>query len=314
MSLNDEQLTFFRNQGYLVATDVVPPAVIDDIRAEIDAVIDAKARQLLAADKITELHEGLGFLYRATAIAAECAEITHPVHSGTHAGPAMFRLLACPQILDVMEQLLGPEVIASSVYRLRPKLPDRPEGNVPWHQDSGYFGACGDDHLIVTCWVPLMNATVEAGCMEVVPQSHRHGIVRHYRADVAAPPLAVHPDHLPAGEPVPVPADIGDIVLLTNLTCHRSTPNTSGQIRWAADLRYNAPAAGNYYPSEAEFLARSAASPDAVLADAEAFFTLRREHTPDPAAAIEPRGWLPQADETFIKPPWQDDQAHRPTD
>lgn len=43
-------------------------------------------------------------------------------------------------------------------------------------------------------------------------------------------------------------------MLLANLTCHRSTANTSGLIRWAADVRYNGPEAGNYYPYETGFL------------------------------------------------------------
>jgi hypothetical protein len=158
----------------------------------------------------------------------------------------------------------------------------------------------GDDHLIVTCWVPLMNATVDAGCMEVIPKSHTRGVVRHYNADTPAPPLSVHPDHLPEGDPVAVPATIGDAVLMTNVTCHRSTPNTSGQIRWATDLRYNAPEAGDYFPYEAEFLARSKTTPENVLTEFEVFRTLRTEH--QPAGSVD-RSWLPQKDETFIKPP-----------
>lgn len=295
--LSADQLAFFRDQGYIVARDVIPAAVIHALQAEIDSVIDAKARELHAAGKITDLHADQGFLTRAAAIAAECREILGPVNGGTHSGPAMFALLTCPALLDVVSQLLGPEIIASSVYRIRPKLPGRPEGNVPWHQDSGYFDSCGDAHLILTCWVPLMDATVQAGCMEVLPRSHRHGVVRHYWAECPAPPLTVHPDHLPPGDPVPVPAGIGDVVLMTNVTCHRSTPNTSGLIRWAADLRYNAPAAGDYYPFEAEFLARSAVHPERVIRDEAAYIALRRQPR-RPDAAID-RHWLKEADETF---------------
>ncbi|MBM3278573.1 MAG: phytanoyl-CoA dioxygenase family protein [Candidatus Handelsmanbacteria bacterium] len=298
--LTAAQIEFFREQGYLVAPGVIPAGVVEALQVEIDAAIDRQAHVLLAASKITALHADQGFLHRATAIAAECREILAPVDGGRHSGPAMFGLLTCPELLDVVGQLVGPEIVASSVYRIRPKLPFRPEGDVPWHQDSGYFHTMGDAHLILTCWVPLMNATVSAGCMEVVPRSHRHGVVRHYWAEVPAPPLTVHPDHLPPSDPVPVPADLGDVVLLSNLTCHRSTPNTAGVIRWAADLRYNAPEAGDYYPNEAGFLARSKSHPDQVLRDAAAFDRLRREHRP--AGAVD-RTWLKQAEETFVKKP-----------
>jgi len=299
LPLNDEELAHFHREGYLVARQVIPERYITELQEEIGAAIDAQARKLHADGKITRLHEDLGFLHRGTQLYKESADAITPVFSGNHAGPAMFNLLTCPEILDVIEQLVGPEIIASSIYRLRPKLPDRPEGVVPWHQDSGYFHTCADEHLVPTCWVPLMDATVEAGCMEVLPLSHKQGVLRHYYANLLAPSLTVHPDHLPALDPVPVPAGIGDIVLLTNLTPHRSTDNNSGLIRWAADLRYNAPEAGDYGPGEAGFLARSAAAPDTVLQDWRAFVHLRRTHVP--RSKVD-RSWFKYDQETFLDP------------
>lgn len=299
--LSAADLAFFQREGYLVARQVVPHAYLDALRAELNQTIARKADELLAAGKISHREDHLGFLHRATAIAGQCREILQPVTDGNFAGASMYRLLVCPELLDVVEQLVGPEIVASSVYRLRPKLPFRPEGVVPWHQDSGYFDSMGDRHLLLTVWIPLMHATVEAGCMEAIPQSHRDGIRRHYWANNPAPPLTVHPDHLPAGTPVPLPAEYGDVVLLTNFTVHRSTPNTSGQIRWSADLRYNAPEAGDYYPFERGFLARSRQHPAQVLADAAAFTRLRSGPW-DGSKSID-RSWLKEADETFIKPP-----------
>lgn len=297
MPLTDAQLEHFHREGYLVAKDIVPQRYIAALQREIDAAIDAQAQKLYASGEITQLHEDLGFLHRAAELSKESDKIIAPVFSGNHSGRAMFELLTCPEILDVIEQLVGPEIIASSIYRIRPKLPDRPEGVVPWHQDSGYFHTCADDHLVPTCWVPLMDATVEAGCMEVLPRCHRRGVLRHYRANLLAPSLSVHPDHLPDVAPVPVPAAVGDIVLLTNLTPHRSTDNTSGLIRWATDLRYNAPEAGDYGPGEAGFLARSRRHPDQVLGDWQAFDRLRKGHVPQ--SKVD-RSWLRYDEETFL--------------
>jgi hypothetical protein len=71
-------------------------------------------------------------------------------------------------------------------------------------------------------------------------------------------------------------------------------------IRWAADLRFNAPAAGDYYPFEAGFLARSTEHPEQILRDCDAFNRLRKNH-------IAPHGidrtWLQEGDETFVKQP-----------
>ena len=43
----------------------------------------------------------------------------------------MFELLRCSELLDIMEPRVGPEIIAAGIYRVRPKLPVRPEGIVP---------------------------------------------------------------------------------------------------------------------------------------------------------------------------------------
>ena len=298
--LTDEQLEFFRTKGYLIAKKIIGESFIFDLQEDIEYVIDAQAKTLQADGKIENLYENLDFLHRATQLHMESPEILSPLT--LYAGKGIFRLIACPDLLDVVEQLLGPEIVASGVFRMRPKLPHRPEGIVPWHQDSGYFDLCGDNHLIVTAWIPLMNATVETGCMEVLPQSHHHGVLRHYWAETSAPSLSVHPEHLPGNDPVPVPADVGDVVLMTNLTCHRSTDNVSDLIRWATDIRYNAPEAGDYYPWEAEFVARSPSHPENVVSDPEAFERLRMEHK-RPTGFARKRPWLKQNEETFIEPP-----------
>jgi hypothetical protein len=302
MHLDRAQLEQFHEQGFLVVRDCVPLERLDELRADIEAAVDLRARDLAARGESSDLCEDLDWLRRATALYRQCPRILRPVTDGALASPGVFHLLTCPEILDGMEQLVGPEVVASSVYRIRPKLPEWAQGEVPWHQDCGYVDSCSDGHLIVTCWVPLMDATVEAGCMEVLPGSHKQGVYRHYWADVPAPPLTVHPDHLPDIEPVAVPAAPGDAVLMTGTTCHRSIANRSGLIRWAIDLRYNAPEAGDYFAYEAGFLARSRARPDDVLRDADAFVRMRVEHTPRGKVDRLAR-WLPQARETFSRPP-----------
>lgn len=300
MGLSPEQVAFFRREGYLVAKGVIPRRVIENLQVEITGVIDETARKLLSEGKITDLCEELDFLHRLTALNKQCPEIMGPVMGGSHAGPALFALMTCPEFLDAVESLVGPEIVASAVYRIRPKVPFDEAHDVPWHQDSGYFHTSGDKHLILTTWVPLMNATVEAGCMQVVPRSHTNGVVRHYVGNIKAPSLTVHPDHLPETAPVPVPADIGDVVFLTNLTMHRSTPNTSGLVRWATDLRYNSDQVGDIYPYEAEFTARSRLHPEKVCRNAQEFARIRREHKPK---GNVDRWWLKEAEETFVKPP-----------
>lgn len=295
-NLTPDQVDHFHREGYYVAKDVIPKHYIHDLRSEIDQAIDAFAKEMKRMGKIDQLHADLDVDHRLIELYKQCSAALSPVKHGNHRGPAMFSLITCPELLEVTAQILGPEVIASSVYRLRSKLPHWEAGELPWHQDSAYFNPCGDDHIVLIAWVPLMNATVEAGCMEVLPRTHLNGVVHHYHAEHDGPALTVHPNEMPDTAPVAVPADIGDVVLLNSLTFHSSTENLTDAIRWAADLRYNAPEAGDYYPLEAQFLARSE-DPDKIqIKDWHSFERLRKEYKPTGDIT---RKWLPEAEETF---------------
>ncbi len=312
--LSGRQTEFFEREGYLLVPDVFAAADLEPLRDEFTAVIHRAAVDLQAAGKLSRLYEEEPFERRLTCIYRETEEILEPIvgaGGGGHSGPALFGVITHPRLLAVVESLIGPEIVASSVYRVRPKIPGMGRGVVPWHQDSGYFNPHCDRDLIVTCWIPLVNATVENGCLEVMPRAHRRGVVRHY-ANGPHGYLAIDdPDLPPTAAPLAVPVPLGGVLLLTNLTPHCSTPNRSGVVRWSLDLRYQDAAVPNNvgeapqdftwdrpegeiacYPPEADFVVRSARAPDSEVRSAEAFNRLRqsyeRRRPPGPQ-----RGWTP---------------------
>ena len=166
-------------------------------------------------------------------------------------------------------------------YRVRPKLPEHDRTLVPWHQDAGYMEPKCDSVLQLTIWIPLIDATVENGCMEVIPHAHRDGVFRH-RSVEGRPYLDIPPDALPDVEPVVVPVKFGSALLFTNLTPHRSIPNVSNQVRWSVDSRYQDAAKPTGYQPEAGFLARSQLSTEDVVTTPEEFKRVRDEHQPGP--------------------------------
>ena len=194
--------------------------------------------------------------------------------------PAMLDFLRHPPLLSCIERLVGPEIIGSSVYRIRPKLPRWDHGEVPWHQDSGYLLAHCDAYLIVTCWIPLVDATLDNGCLHVLPGVHRGGILRHYTGGHAGY-LEVPDGVLPEVTPVALEMGAGDVLFMTNFTPHASFGNHSGQVRWSLDLRYQGtdaptnigegpedytperePVTMACYPPEADFVIRDDRHPE----------------------------------------------------
>src|SRR3982074_1442495 len=85
--------------------------------------------------------------------------------------PWVDEIAHAPEVLDAVEDLIGPDI------RLFHLTVGPREGGwgayVSWHQDATYFALEPACH--VTAWVALTDAPVEAGCMEVVPGSHRLG-------------------------------------------------------------------------------------------------------------------------------------------
>ena len=254
--LSAAELEHFRTQGWVVARQVLPPAITQAVRAEIDAIVDELAEKLHAEGKLKELHRELGFLHRFPALFKQCPEIKdllfrnfgfpRATERRPLAGKALFDLLTAQPLLDIMAQLFGePEVFASGVYRLRPKLPEEYErygkptvwhgreedgsdpatGVVPWHQDQCFFSPRSDTlpeselPPVITAWTPLMNAVEEAGCMEVIspaqPTLHRH-YLSNVPAFAGSAPHTIHPDHFPDDATASVvPTMLGDVLLFT---------------------------------------------------------------------------------------------------
>jgi hypothetical protein len=300
MELHPDQIDAFHREGYLVVEDLFTDADLQPVIDEIADEIDRRARELVASGDLRCAYAEEGFEMRLTRITAESEKLYWGICSGQLAGPGLFRLLTHPGLLDLAECLVGPEIIASSAYRLRPKIPGFPHGVVPWHQDSGYFEPYCDRGLILTVWIPLVDATPERGCLQVIPRVHQGGVARHYHRPHLRY-LEITEEDLPPGEIVTVPVPKGGALLLTNRTPHCSIPNTTDVIRWSLDFRYqsaslptNAPASDGAplsvpadgdapvacYPPEADFLVRSRARPQDVVTEWQRFHDIRRSHVP----------------------------------
>ena len=317
MSLTTDELSLFHRQGFLLKTGLFTAQDLKPLQDALTEIIDQSARALHADGQLADIREEAPFDKRLARIFADNKaageEITREVMGkggGGYNGPAMLQTIRHPALLSCIESLIGPDIVGSSVYRIRPKLPGWGRGEVPWHQDAGYTLAHCDRHLIVTCWIPLVDATLENGCLHVIPTVHRTGILRHYTGGHAGF-LEVPDEELPTVEPVPVPMKAGDALLLTNLTPHASFENRTDQVRWSIDLRYQSadvpnnvdedpasytperdPVTMACYPPEADFVIRDRKDPAREIQSADQFRQVRERY--ETARPNTPgRGWTP---------------------
>ncbi|WP_394850673.1 phytanoyl-CoA dioxygenase family protein [Pendulispora brunnea] len=105
---------------------------------------------------------------------------------------------------------------------------------LPWHQDGGRFWGL-DREPTLQIWTALDDAPLESGCVEVLPGSHRRGLVTPLGGVVGA--NFVEEQHANESA-VPLPASAGDVILLHNQIWHRSGRNSTGRPRRAFSVCY----------------------------------------------------------------------------
>ena len=316
MRLTHAELQQFHQEGYVTKPTVFSAADLQPIKDALTEIVDTEVKHLQSKGRLEDTFSNEPFGIRLARISESNPdaglEIIRAITGrggGGYSGPAMFGMLTHPGLLSCVESLVGSTIVGSSVYRIRPKLPNWERGEVPWHQDSGYFLSHCDKHLILTCWIPLVDATWENGCLYVMPKTHKQGVFRHYTGGHGGY-LEIPTDEFPYTEPIPVEMEAGSVLFTTNLTPHASFENRTNQVRWSVDLRYQSAEAPNNigespesytpeleavtmacYPPEADFVIRDPDYPEREVHSAEEFHRIRERY--QGAAAHHPgRGWI----------------------
>ena len=150
-------------------------------------------------------------------------------------------LVRAPQVLDSVEDLIGPDILCWTTHWFI-KEPRSPK-YVSWHQDSNYWGL--DTQDLVSVWVALSPATVESGCMRLLPGSHLEPPMPHVDTYAEDNMLTRGQTILDVDESkaVNVELDTGDAALFAYEIAHASHANRSDDRRIAVVLRYMPPSA-----------------------------------------------------------------------
>jgi len=156
----------------------------------------------------------------------------------THAClPFYADLVRNPKILDVVESLIGPDILVwTSTFFIK-------EANSPtfaaWHQDSTYFGLAPYEQ--VTAWVALTDASQGAGCIEVLSAHGKPRQMRHVPKKLAN---SINRTGQTITEPLDdagvlaMPLEAGQFSLHHTLCVHRSAPNHTPHRRVGLGINY----------------------------------------------------------------------------
>jgi len=150
-----------------------------------------------------------------------------------------YELATHPRVLDVVERLIGPDILLHNVTYII-KEPHS-AAHVSWHQDLTYWGFSDDAQ--VSMWLALSPATVESGCMRMLPGSHTQGCLEHSLNDDPCNVLfqGQTVQGVDEAKAILCTLEPGQASFHHGWTLHSSLPNGGGDRRIGVNAQYLAP-------------------------------------------------------------------------
>ncbi|HXG23378.1 MAG TPA: phytanoyl-CoA dioxygenase family protein [Chthonomonadales bacterium] len=219
----DEQARFFVENGYLVVPDLVSPEEIEELRQDTVRI----ARGEYPCEGFEPLP--------ADTPEAEALKNILCIHQPHYISPVMEKYVKHPAICEVLSRITAAHLPYwdGSVKCMQSMLFVKPPGfqGQAWHQDEIYIPT--RDRSLVGAWIAMDDATVENGCLWILPGSHRMGYLYPQRDHN-------NPDEFDfaqesygfddSGE-LPVEVKTGTVVFFNGYLLHRSRKNRSSGYR-----------------------------------------------------------------------------------
>jgi len=145
------------------------------------------------------------------------------IHFPHKLSPIMFATLSHPAVVQALTTVIGPDVkcMQSMLFLKAAGKPGQ-----AWHQDEDYIPT--RDRSLTGVWIALDDATVENGCLWIIPGSHKPGVLwkQEWHGDKRFD-CAFESRGFPYTEADEVPVEVkrGSVVFFNGYTLHRSLPN-----------------------------------------------------------------------------------------
>lgn len=213
MELLQQQVDFYKTNGYLSPVTVVDSAQASQWREQFDALEDRVGTEK-AQLGLRDYHFDEKFIWEIA----------------THA-----------TVLDAMEAVMGANILLLATHFFC-KYGEGETGEkfVAWHQDVTFWGL--EPPYAVTAWYAVDDADRENGCMQVIPATHESGVLKHGKSQRRGNLLSINQEVSVRPEDAARAVDIelkaGQMSLHDGTLIHGSLPNMSDRRRCGLTLRY----------------------------------------------------------------------------
>ena len=233
-SLTDEQWERFDARGYLHLGRVADAAAVEALKRRIDDIMLGTApldygRMLMQLD-VVQGRDGPGPQTRGH----KGATLNYRKIQDLEFDDLFLAYMQKPLFRSICARLYGRD---APVACFRAMFMNKPAGkghDLTWHQDRW---TDLDRDPLVTVWTALDDATIENGCVKIIPGSHTWGLVNPENASGFLDPEQID-ERTRRVEHVYLELDAGEVVLLHNWLMHSSGTNHTDVPRRAFSACY----------------------------------------------------------------------------
>jgi ectoine hydroxylase-related dioxygenase (phytanoyl-CoA dioxygenase family) len=233
--LNEDQIDFFWQNGFLAVGQISSPEEIETMRAAYDKIFQQRAGR----------DEGNQFDLAGTDEDGKEASLPQILNPGKYA-PELKNTLAEANARAIAAQLFSrvgdtSEMtggVAHAIFK-----PARVGAPTPWHQDEAYWNP-QMEYQSLSVWVPLQPATRENGCMQFIPGTHEMDVLPHHSINHDPSVHGLEADenaNVDFSTAIACPLPAGGCTLHLSRTFHFTGPNRSEIPRRALILGFQLP-------------------------------------------------------------------------
>ncbi|UKJ07958.1 phytanoyl-CoA dioxygenase family protein [Solitalea lacus] len=223
-SISKENIAFYAEYGYLVASDLLSPFETEELKKETAAIFRGNRGDVDGLLPVDE-HE----------MDAEVLKKYVAIHFPHKISPVIYKYLFHQKIISVLVNVISPNVkcMQSMLFVKGPG-----KAGQAWHQDEFYIPT--RDQSLTGVWIAIDDASIENGCLWIIPGRPGHMMRRvkndsNEYADVDT--IDVSP--YSSDQVIPVEVKKGSVVFFNGYTLHSSRRNkTSDCFRTALVNHY----------------------------------------------------------------------------
>jgi ectoine hydroxylase-related dioxygenase (phytanoyl-CoA dioxygenase family) len=230
LSLSQEQIDFFHREGYLTIPAITTAEEVASLCDIYDQLFASKAGR----------EEGNHLDLSSTDEDDQTPVLPQILNPAKYA-PELVNTRFRANALAIATQLLGPETRAQGEHAIL--KPAQTGVETPWHQDEAYWEP-DLEYSSLSIWIPLQEATLENGCMQFVPGTHRLEVLPHHSIGHDPRIIGLEVDDVErlTANAVACPLPAGGATVHHCRTLHFTGANHSSRPRRAYILGFGVPA------------------------------------------------------------------------